>query len=547
MLVSLTVKNFAIIENISMDFKNGFTVLTGETGAGKSLLIDAIGLLFGDRAQSDAVRYEETKATIEGVFSDYSKEVNEILEENSIEINDFLIIKREVYQNGKSIAKVNGEAVNLNVLDAISTYLGDIHTQFDVVKLVNPKNYFSFIDDDAINTILDNYKVNLKEYRKFNKLYQDKLNEESLNNQKIDFLKYQIQELEKAKLSVGEEETLKNEVKLMENHEKIMENFEEFTDFYENNDIDSSLFNALNALKRNLNYDESLKDKIDRLESSYYEINDVYEDIIKIKRSLDFNPNEFEEKNERLSIYSSLKRKYKMTTSELIDYLDEKKKEVNDIENFDQILSELNKEKEKYFKETKKLALDISRLRKENAITLKDNLVKVFPDLSLKNTSFDIVITDGDDFYPNGINQIDFMISFNKGEPLKPLNKVASGGELSRFMLAIKAVSCNKVMNKTFIFDEIDSGVSGEVAFNIARKIKEISTKNQVLCVTHLPQVASLADIHYNIEKVVFDDNRTRTSVNALDYDGRVTNIALMISKGNLTDASIALAKEFLK
>ena len=547
MLVSLTVKNFAIIDNISIEFNKGMTVLTGETGAGKSLMIDAIGLLFGDRASTDAVRFEETKALVEGVFSDYPKEVNELLETNDLPVEDFLVIKREVYQNGKSLAKVNGETVNLNILESLSTYLGDIHTQFDAVKLVNPKNYFSFIDDEKINDLISEYKINLKEYRKFHNLYQEKKTEVTTNNQKIDFLKYQIAELDKAKLSVTEEETLKNELKSMDNYEKIIENYEEFINDFDDFDLSKNLFNAINALKKNEAYDESLKEKIARLESSYYEIEDIYDDINKIRKNLDFNPKDFEEKNERLALYSSLKRKYKLQTNELIDYLDEKKKEVYNIENFDEYLEELSKEEKKYYDITYSLGKKISKLRINNAENLKESLIKVFPDLSLKNTIFDIDLKESDDFYPNGINTLDFLISFNKGEPLKALNKVASGGELSRFMLAIKAVSCTKVMNKTFIFDEIDSGVSGEVAFNIAKKIKEISNDNQVICVTHLPQVASISSTHYDIRKEVLDNNRTRTSVELLDYDGRVKNIALMISKGNITPASIELAKEFLK
>ena len=547
MLVSLTVKNFAIIDNISLDFSQGMTVLTGETGAGKSLMIDAIGLLFGDRASSDAVRYEETKASIEGVFSDYLEDVNEILKNNNIPIEDFLVIKREVYQNGKSLAKVNGETVNLNLLESLSTYLGDIHTQFDVVKLVNPKNYFSFIDNEEINELLGSYKNNLKEYRKYHNLYIEKKNEEAINNQKIDFLKYQIAELDKAKLSISEEETLKNEVKLMDNFEKISENYNEFVETFDENNLTDNLFDSINSLKRNLNYDETLKEKIDRLESCYYELIDIYDDINKTRKSLDFSPADFEAKNERLSIYSSLKRKYKMTTLELISYLEEKKEEVKHIENYDIYLDELKKEETKYYNLTFDLGKKISLLRKHEAKILHDSLIKVFPDLSLKNTNFEIVLKESTDFYPNGIDTLDFMISFNKGEPLKQLNKVASGGELSRFMLAIKAVSCTKVMNKTFIFDEIDSGVSGEVAFAIAKKIKEISKNNQVICVTHLPQVASIADIHYNIEKDVLDNNRTRTVVKLLDYEGRINNIALMISKGEISEASIMLAKEFLK
>ena len=547
MLVSLTVKNFAIIDNISLEFNKGMTVLTGETGAGKSLMIDAIGLLFGDRASTDAVRFEETKATVEGVFSDYPKEVNELLETNDLPVEDFLVIKREVYQNGKSLAKVNGETVNLTLLESLSTFLGDIHTQFDAVKLVNPKNYFSFIDDEIINDLISDYKTNLKEYRKYHNLYQEKKAEVATNNQKIDFLKYQIAELDKAKLSVTEEETLRNELKLMDNYEKIIENYEEFINDFDDYDLSKNLFNAINALKKNLNYDESLKEKIDRLESSYYEIEDIYDDISKIRKNLDFNPADFEEKNERLALYSSLKRKYKLQTSELIEYLEEKKKEVYNIENFDEILKDLEKEEKKYYDLTLDFGKKISKLRTNNAELLKEALIKVFPDLSLKNTRFDIELKENNDFYPNGINTLDFLISFNKGEPLKALNKVASGGELSRFMLAIKAVSCTKVMNKTFIFDEIDSGVSGEVAFNIAKKIKEISNDNQVICVTHLPQVASIANIHYDIRKDVLENNRTRTTVELLDYDGRVKNIALMISKGNITPASLELAKEFLK
>ena len=333
----------------------------------------------------------------------------------------------------------------------------------------------------------------------------------------------------------------------MDNYEKIIENYEEFINDFDDADIQKNLFAAINALKKNESYDERLKEKIERLESSYYEIEDIYDDVTKIRKGLDFNPSDFEEKNERLSLYSALKRKYKMTTAEIIDYLEEKKKEVYNIENFDEYLEELAKEEKRYYDLTMSFGKEISKLRNNNAAILRDSLIKVFPDLSLKNTQFDILLKDSDEFYPNGINTLDFLISFNKGEPLKQLNKVASGGELSRFMLAIKAVSCTKVMNKTFIFDEIDSGVSGEVAFNIAKKIKEISLDNQVICVTHLPQVASIADIHYDIHKDVLENKRTRTSVELLDYEGRVENIALMISKGNITPASLELAKEFLK
>lgn len=546
MLLSLTVKNFAIIDNISIDFNKGMTVLTGETGAGKSLIIDAIGLLFGDRASNELVRYGENKAVIEGVFSDYSNNVCEILENNDITNSDLLVIKREIYQNGKSIAKVNGETITLNVLELLSTELGDIHTQFDVVKLVNPKNYFSFIDNDRINFLLNDYKDLLNKYRKVLSIYNQKKEQEGLNNQKLDFLNYQKNELEKAKLDPDEEDILKNELNVINNFEKISENYQEFIDLFADNNIIESIYDSINALKKNVEYNGKLENYIQRLESAYYDLDDLNQDIISLKNDIEYNPLELDQKNERLSVYSSLKRKYKMDTKQLIAYYNNIKKEIDDIENYDFQINELEKQKDQLYQEVKKVAEEISSIRFEEAKVLKDNLLKVFPELSLKNTNLDIILKQTENFYNNGIDEIDFMISFNKGEPLKPLNKTASGGELSRFMLALKAISCHKNMHKTFIFDEIDTGVSGEVAGSIALKMKEISQNNQVICVTHLPQVASIASEHLNITKNILENNRTITNIKKLNYDEKVNSIALMISKGNITDASIALAKEFL-
>lgn len=546
MLLSLTVKNFAIIDNISIDFNNGMTVLTGETGAGKSLIIDAIGLLFGDRASNELVRYGENKAVIEGVFSDYSNNVCEILENNGINNNDLLVIKREIYQNGKSIAKVNGETITLNVLELLSTELGDIHTQFDVVKLVNPKNYFSFIDNERINLLLNDYKELLNKYRKVLSIYNQKKESEALNNQKLDFLNYQKNELAKAKLDPNEEDILKNELNIINNFEKISENYQEFIDLFTTNNIIDAIYESINALKKNVEYNEKLKDYIQRLESAYYDLDDLNQEINSLRNGIEYNPLELEQKNERLAVYSSLKRKYKMDTTQLLAYYESIKKEIDDIENYDFQINELEKQKNQLYQEVRKVALEISRIRSAEAKTLKENLLKVFPELSLKNTNLDIILRQTENFNNNGIDEIDFMISFNKGEPLKSLNKTASGGELSRFMLAIKAISCNKNMHKTFIFDEIDTGVSGEVAGSIALKMKEISKNNQVICVTHLPQVASIATEHLNITKNILENNRTITNIKKLNYDEKVESIALMISKGKITEASIALAKEFL-
>ena len=550
MLQSLNVKNFAIIDNISIDFNDKMTVLTGETGAGKSLIIDAIGLLFGDRASNEMVRFGESKASIEGVFSNYPFEINDILEDNGIEVLDFLIIKREIYANGKSLSKINGEAVSLNVLNDVSSFLGDIHTQFDSIKLVNPKNYFEFIDNEEIKEIVNLYQRELKKYRVVNGKYQEKLNSQNEKLQRLDFLKYQYNEIKQAKLDLNEEESLQNELRILNNHEKISQNYYDFLSYFENFNLLSNLYEAISSIKKNINFDERLKEKVDRLEESYFNIEDIFDDIKSNFKDDDFDINDLEAINERLGIYSNLKRKYKKTTNELIDSLGDLEKELDELENYDYYLEELEKERNELYKVTLDYGKKISELRRRNANKLTNDLKKVFEELSLKNTTFEIEFKDVNEdsiFKNNGIDVIDFLVSFNKGEPVKPLNKVASGGELSRFMLALKSLSYQDISKKTFIFDEIDSGVSGEVAYNIALKIKSISLIHQVLCVTHLPQVASISDYQLNISKKVIDGTRTVTEIDELGYDERVISIAKMISDGEATNASIALAKELLE
>ena len=550
MLQSLNVKNFAIIDNITIDFNDKMTVLTGETGAGKSLIIDAIGLLFGDRASSEMVRYGESKASIEGIFSNYPFEINDILEENDIEVMDFLIIKRELYSNGKSLSKINGEAVSLNVLNDVAGFLGDIHTQFDSIKLVNPKNYFEFIDNLEIQVLVNMYKTSLKKYRVVNNKYQEKLNSQNDQLQRLDFLKYQYNEIKNAKLNINEEETLQNELRIMNNHEKISQNYYDFLSYFENFNLLSNLYEAISSIKKNISYDERLSEKVNRLEESYYSIEDIFDDIKSTFKDDDFDVNDLEEINERLSVYSNLKRKYKKTTQELVESISELEKELDELENFDFYLEELEKERNLLYNETFELGKKISALRKENAKALTDKLSNVFKDLSLKNTTFVIDFKElnmDNLFKSNGIDTIDFLVSFNKGEPVKPLNKVASGGELSRFMLALKSLSYQDIEKKTFIFDEIDSGVSGEVAYNIALKIKSISEIHQVLCVSHLPQVASISDYQLDISKKVIDGSRTVTEIKELNNDERVISIAKMISDGEATNASINLAKELLE
>lgn len=550
MLTSLFVKNFAIIETKEIDFNNGLTVLTGETGAGKSLVIDAIGLLFGDRASSDLVRSGENKATIEGTFINYSDKVNEILSKYEIDKEDVLSIRREIYENGKSVGKINGMNVSISVLSEIGEELGSIHNQFDTQKLVNTNNYCNYLDNEEIVSLVNNYKDSLKQYKTALKKYNEFIEKENEINSKLDFFEYQYKELEKAKLSINEEEELQTKAKLLQNHEKITSNVNEFVELYERYDILGNIYQSISNIDKLAEYDESLEKLKDTIRDIYFSLNDVYEMIKDYVEKDDFNINELDSINERLSVYSFLKRKHRMTINELIDYQSELKKIIENSENHDFLLQELTKEKNNLFNKTKGIGYNISELRLKQAEKLKDALLINLSDLQLKNVQFDIVINHEDEnslnfFKKDGIDNVEFLISFNKGETKKSLAKTASGGELSRFMLALKAIASQNMINQTLIFDEIDTGVSGEIAHSIALKIKEIGEYAQVICVTHLPQVASIADYHYNISKKILD-NKTITNFEYLDYERRVNNIALMISKGEVTKASLELAKELL-
>ncbi len=545
MLLSLNVKNFAIIDNIQIDFKKGLTALTGETGAGKSLIIDAIGLLFGDRASVDLVRHGENKAYIEGIFSSYNEEINNILNEYDISCEDFLVIKREIYQNGKSVSRINGEVVNASLLSKIANYLGDIHTQFDSMKLVNPQNYFSFIDDDEINALITSYKLALQNYNEINKEYNQKVKNKNELFEKLDYLKYQSEELTKAKLNINEENELKEKFEILNNHGKIIENYQEFIKIYKNNNILEGIFNSISFLEKNAIYHKDLEKRISLLKDEYYDLEDLFEEVNSLISHDDFDVQELDNVNMRLDMYNNLKKKYHMDVEELIAYLNKINKDIEEITNFDFYIEDIQKKLNKSFEEVKEIGNNISNKRRINAQKLEKDLYKALDDLELKNISLNISLKKSVNFYPNGLDEVDFLVSFNKGEAMKSLAKIASGGELSRFMLALKAINTQKDFQKTFIFDEIDTGVSGEIAQKIGEKIKSISLYNQVICVTHLPQVAAICDNHLFISKNE-KEGRIYTKIEELAYDERVKAIALMLSKGNITEATINLAKELL-
>ena len=321
MLVSLNVKNFAIIDNIEIDFHQGMSVLTGETGAGKSLIIDAIGLLFGKRAANDMIRYGEAKATIEGVFTDFSSEVKKLINQYGIEIDDELIIKREIFSNGKSTCRINNELITLAQLTEVSEYLGDIHSQSDTIGLINPKNYLQFLTNSDINRDLMTYAELLKAYREANKEYQELLAKSSEDKAKEDFLKYQVKELEQANLSLTEEEDLKKENDYLTNYEEIANNIKEFKDIYEDNEVLDNIYRSLTNLQKLIKYDQKFSEIQKQIEDCYYTLEEILQSPVLKMNNIDFDSSRLDEINLRLSLYSDLKRKYKKDTPELIAFL----------------------------------------------------------------------------------------------------------------------------------------------------------------------------------------------------------------------------------
>lgn len=555
MLSNLRVKNFAIIDNINIDFEKGFTVLTGETGAGKSLIIDAIGLLYGDRSSTSVVRNGESKAIVEGVFENLSKNTISILDEIGVEMleDDMLIIKREINSTGKSIIRVNGEIVTLTQLEKLALTLGDIHTQDDTKKLFLPENYLSFIDNEESLTILSEYQVLRSIYLQNIKKYRSLVNSQNEIDTNSEFWAYQYNELDKANLKVGEIDELEQELNFLNNYEFIFKLLLEIKETLTNNDISDSLYNILNAL-------DKLRKVNEKYQKEYELINDVYYNLEDLESTIkdDFNHLEFDEDrlniiNERISYLNGLMRKYRLDIVGLLRLKEELKEKINNVDNIEVYLEDAKSEVEKSFVNLLNIASKLTLVRKENAIKLTNNIKLTLKDLLLDKVQIKINFTDyniNDPFQPNlfledGCDQIDILVSFNVGENLKPLSKVASGGEMSRVMLALKVNMLNNLHLSTMIFDEIDSGVSGDAAAGVASKMKEISNFTQVLSITHLPIVASFADHQMLLSKEVIND-RTVTNIKKLSFEERIDVIAKMLSPNDTSNKSKELAVSLL-
>lgn len=558
MLSYISVKNFAIIENIEVEFKNGMTSLTGETGAGKSLLINAIGLLLGDRATSNVVRTGCNKAEVEGVFKFKNPMIKKILNDLEIDyIDNELIIKRQITPSNNNVIKVNSKTVTLKDLKEITSKLADIHTQMDTHRLINPLTYLDIIDGfKRVETNLHlesylqdvkRYKVNLKELNQL---------EKSNNNllEQLDLMRFQVKEINSYDLDIEEETNLKKEVDKLENFDKIYQSLNEAKELIETTNAIDSLYDTTKYLEEISTLNQNYKSILDRFNTSYLELDDAFTELKDELNSLDFDPKLLDSYQERLNSLDTLKRKYKKSIPQIIEYFDEITLNIENIENFDDIIETQRTRTKESYQDALNSAEQLTILRKETSKFIEKELLCILADLELRKAEFEV------DFLPkklgnyqisslftdNGIDEVDFLLTTNIGEPKKSLSKSASGGEMSRIMLGFKNLLTSSLGLSLVIFDEIDSGVSGYVANQVAKKMLEISLKTQVICITHIPQVASISNNHLKISKDVVD-GRTKAHVTELFDDDRVLEIAEMISGDRITEASLSTARELLK
>ena len=557
MLSEIKVKNFAIIEDIEVKFSPNMTVLTGQTGAGKSLIIDAISLLLGARADLDMIRYGETESTITATFNNLSELTLEMINNLGYDFKDEIIITRVISNSGKNTIKVNNQSITLNQLKQIGLYLGDIHVQHDTYRLINKDNYLSFLDNYKDKTFLNyynNYQVKRLKYLEAIKKYNECLKKSKDLSNKQEFLEFQKEELENLSLEVDIDIRLEAEIEKLSNFDKIFTNLNEayqsLTDEVLNLD---SLYEAASNLGKIKEYDPDYASYNETLLDSYYQIEEVRSALYKAKDALDFDPEYLDELQSRLYEINKIKEKYKMSVKELIKYLEDITLELSLITNFDEAINELKNDIVKKHQELVKCANNLRSYREKQAKACELALVKECKELDLEHTKFGIIFNEVDltdpfnnsIFLDNGIDVIDFYISFNVGEPVKPLSKVASGGELSRIMLAFKTIYLEKNPLSFMVFDEIDSGVSGVTARKIAMKMHEVAKHTQVLAITHLPQVAAIADRQLYILKEE-ENKRTKTLVKELSYDERITEIAIMLSGLELSEGILQTAKMML-
>lgn len=547
MLTSLKIENVAIIESAAIEFGCGLNVLTGETGAGKSIVIDSINAILGERTSRDIIRTGAQSAKVYAVFEDVNERVRNFLDENGIDCEDgVLIINRTLSREGKNVCRINGAPVTVSMLREIGGELIDIHGQHDNQSLLSPEKHCGFVDSFAGNAdLFADYREKYGRLCEIRSKLKKLTTDESSKSQRIDFLTYQIDELEKAEITIGERDELKARKSLINNSQKVIESL---NIAYEALKADGAgidmITDAESEIANASAYMEMLGEASEKITDIRYELEDIAETVRDAMTEVDFDPSELEDIDERLDLLYRLSKKYGDTEEEMLEYLEKARAELDNIAFSEKRVKELQKQKKEALAETETAACKLTESRKTAGEKLSNAICSELEFLDMPNVRFvvkcsDIGLTE------NGKDEIEFLISANAGEEPKPLAKIASGGELSRIMLAIKNVLAETDGVDTMIFDEIDTGVSGRAAQKIAMKLRSASKGRQVICVTHLAQIAAQGDVHLYISKSV-SDGKTYTNIKSLIEEERVAEIARIMGGMEITKLQLESAREML-
>ena len=551
MLIQLNIKQFGIIESATIELKNGLTVLSGETGAGKSMILAAISQLSGQRTSTSYIRYGEEKASVEGVFDfPKNKEVINIFKDLDLDLEDeVIIIRRDIYSSGKSVCRINGTIVNLSTLKKVAVYLLDMHEQHDNQILLVEKNHLNLIDSfnkEEIKKVRTEYKEKYKEYKVVTEKIENLKQQESDILQKVDFLKFQYQELTQMKLKKDEDISLEKDIDYLENFEKVNTLAYSITDGI---DGEYGILSKLAEIKSNLGelsrYNSNFEEKYEEITNLYYILDDLKYEVSSYTDDIEYDEEKLDRLIFRMDKIKNLEKKYSRPLNDLIIFREEIKEELEELENYEENYDKYIVEQKNILAELKSLGDKLTTIRKKTAQKLESLIQEELKFLYMDKSTIKVDFKDKE-YASDGKDDVRILISANLGEPLKSLSKVASGGELSRVMLALKIIFSRSIEATSIIFDEIDTGVSGRVSQRMAEKMYQLGVGSQVLCISHLPQTTALADTNLLINKEVID-KRTLTSIKELDRQQKIEEVARMISGDKMTRLSEEHAIEMLK